>query len=150
MKREHTHRAHGRPASEVSHLAGAPAAPVSALSNLQTHSSHNCQRSANHFNAIMGKKGELQGIRAAIKTTQVVSPITCALTEYLRSSWSRCVFGSLLFPSWPALKPDPPVPALAESGRQWTQCPALYRGEAAPRHPPPLPPPPWHLRNRRC
>lgn len=55
-KRERTHRARGRPASEVSHLAGAPAAPVSALSNLQTHSSHNCQREANHFNAVMGKK----------------------------------------------------------------------------------------------
>lgn len=43
-------------ASEGSHLTGAPAAPLSALSTPQTHSSHNCQTPANHFNAIMGEK----------------------------------------------------------------------------------------------
>lgn len=74
MKRERTHRAHGRPASEVSHLAGAPAAPVSALSNLQTHSSHNCQRSANHFNAIMGKKGSSKESEQPLKQLKLFPP----------------------------------------------------------------------------
>lgn len=82
MERERTLRARGRPAPEVSHLT----APVSAPSNLQTHSSHKCRRSANHFNAVIGKKVSSRESEQPLKQLKLFSPITCALTEYLRSS----------------------------------------------------------------
>lgn len=93
MERERTHRAHGRPASEVSHLTGAPAPSVSALSNLQTHSSHNCQRPANHFNAVMGKKVSSKESEQPLK--QLVPPHNLRVNGVFEKFLILLCFGEL-------------------------------------------------------